>query len=178
MSTVNWVGLVLQVVGLLLAAWLLGRLHEEVKPTKLRVFRWGRSARASVVTFYRRLFRRPGKTTIVEPFTIRATTSLGAPHVTTGRGPLPAGSAEEQIKWLDDFVHDIETKHNELSKKVWELTGTLNNEVSATREYAKERIGTAVDEARADFRSVVGKDLGWEVVSLVMIAVGVVLAYI
>ena len=111
MSTVNWVGLVLWVVGLLLAVWLLGRLHEEVKPTKLRFFRGGCSARASVVTFYRRLFRRPGKTTIVEPFTIRATTSRGAPtNPTTGRGPLPAGSAEEQIKWLDDLAHDIETK--------------------------------------------------------------------
>jgi hypothetical protein len=177
MSTVNCVGVVLQVLGLVLGMWLLGRLHVSVTRRELRVFGWGRSAGSNIARFFHWLFRRPGKKAMV--YIEGADTAIGdvgVPHVTTGRGPLPAGSAEERIKWLDDFVHDVDAKHNELSRQVWELTGTLNQEVSALRQYAEERIDKAVDAARADFRALVGKDLGWEVVSLGMIALGVLLA--
>jgi tetrahydromethanopterin S-methyltransferase subunit G len=70
----------------------------------------------------------------------------------------------------------VEGKHNDLSSKVWHLANAQEDAVKATRDYAEKEIRQEVNAARSEVRQLVGKDVGWEIVSLAAVAIGVVMA--
>jgi hypothetical protein len=59
---------------------------------------------------------------------------------------------------------------------VWRQASAQEDAVKATRDYAEKQIREAVEDVRSEVRTVVGKDVGWEIVSLAAVAIGVVVA--
>jgi tetrahydromethanopterin S-methyltransferase subunit G len=89
---------------------------------------------------------------------------------------MPEGLAvDAQIAWVLDYVRAVEHKHNDLSSKVWRQANEQEDAVKAARDHAEKEISKAVDTARAEFRRLVGQDIGWEIVSLAAVAIGVVM---
>jgi tetrahydromethanopterin S-methyltransferase subunit G len=90
---------------------------------------------------------------------------------------MPDGLAlPDQVAWVSDYVREVESKVNNLSSEVWRQASAQDDAVKATRDYAEKQIREAVEDVRSEVRTVVGKDVGWEIVSLAAVAVGVVVA--
>jgi tetrahydromethanopterin S-methyltransferase subunit G len=173
----NWFGIGLQVVGLLGAMYLLARLHETVTGHQVIALRWIRTAWRHVRVFTLRLLgRRPGPVTVeAEPATIKL--SAVPVGVTTTQAPMPDGLAvHAQIAWLENYVRSVEARHNDLSLEVRRQANAQDDAVRAARSHAEREISKAVDEARSEFRRLVGQDIGWEIVYLTTVAIGVVMA--
>jgi tetrahydromethanopterin S-methyltransferase subunit G len=89
---------------------------------------------------------------------------------------MPGGLAlADQIAWVNDYVHDLEHRHEDLSTEVWRQTSAQDDAVKAARDHAENEIRKAVEDVRAEVRQLVGQDVGWEIRFLVVVAVGVVL---
>jgi tetrahydromethanopterin S-methyltransferase subunit G len=90
---------------------------------------------------------------------------------------MPEGLAvDAQIAWIADHVRDLEHKHNDLSTEVWRQANDQEDAVKAARNHAEREISKAVGEARSEFRQLVGQDVGWEIGTLLLVAIGVVMA--
>jgi tetrahydromethanopterin S-methyltransferase subunit G len=172
----NWLGVGLQVVGLLGAMYLLARLHETVTGRQVIPLRWVRTAWRRPRTLALRLLGR-------KPPSIQGRAGLFEEgdfmraHGVTTRGPMPDGLAvDAQVAWVVDYVRAVESEHNDLSSKVWHLANAQEDAVKATRDFAEKEIRQAVNTARSEFRQLVGQDIGREIVSLVAVAIGVVMA--
>ncbi len=85
-------------------------------------------------------------------------------------------TTEGQIAWLVEWVRDLEKSLNALSTEVGRHERERNDRVAAARKHADDLMREAVEDARADVRRLVGSRMGWEWLSLVLIAAGVVLA--
>lgn len=156
---------------------MLARLKETVSGRQVMVLRWVRVGWWHLRAFaFRLLRRRPARITIdLEP----ATLNLDAPPlgVTRGYPPMPDGlTVEAQVAWLDDYVRDLESRHNDLSVEVGRQASIQRDAVQAVRADAQREIRQAVDEARAEIRQLVGQDVGWEMGWLAVVAVGAVLS--
>jgi hypothetical protein len=178
MSGLNWVGVLMQVVGLVLAMFLLLRLRELVTGRAV-VVPWGRIARRKFSEFARRVLRRPPPSRVIDMGASGLGVMTASGHVTVTRGAMPAElSLEERVQHLDSFVRDLEGRSNALDTEIHNLKATVDAEVGKVRKYAEQRVNEAVDQVRAEFRLLVGQDIAWEVLSLVLVAVGVVLAVV
>ena len=108
-----------------------------------------------------------------------AAVSAANARIVSTYGPRPVGATlENQVEWLERFTRDVERRHNQLDGEVGEVRATIGRSVAEVRKYAAKRIAEAVDDARQDFRRTVGQDLGREVLSLAVVALGVVRAAI
>jgi hypothetical protein len=177
MQWFNWLGVGLEVVGLLGAMYLLARLKETVTGRQVMVLRWVRVGWSHVLAFVRRLLRRrPAPITInLEPATLRLEASpLG---VTRSYPLMPDGlTVEARVAWLYDFVRDLESRHNDLTVEVVRQASVQRDAVQAVRADAQKEIRQAVDEARVEVRKLVGQDVGWEIWWLAVVVAGVVLS--
>jgi tetrahydromethanopterin S-methyltransferase subunit G len=173
----NWLGVALQVVGLLGAMLLLARLRETVTGREVVPLRWVRVGWQRLRALARRLLRRRPPTVTLEPDSLVTEMRMGSPVLTQNHAPMPAGLAvDARVAWLDGYVRELERRHNDLSVEVGRQASAQDDAVRATRDYAESEIRQAVEDVRAEVRQLVGKDVGWEIVSLAVVAVGVVLA--
>jgi tetrahydromethanopterin S-methyltransferase subunit G len=174
MSWVNWLGVALQVVGLLGAMLLLARLRETVTGHEVWLLH---QVRAAWRWLRVHVLRRKPPTQYVHAQPAQVGVYAGRAHGVTTQGPIPAGLVvTDQVAWLDGYVRDVERKVNDLSSEVSRQASAQDDAVKSARDYAENQIGQAVEDVRSEVRQLVGKDVGWEVVSLALVAVGVVLA--
>jgi hypothetical protein len=175
-SWVNGFGIALQVAGVVLGAVLLMRLAETVG-RRAPPLEWFRKARAWLARIGAWLCR-SDRAVIVHPLTATGTAeAAGALRLAKTRGAMPAGlTVEEQLAWVLEFVRDVEQRHNQLAAEVGDVSSALSDEIDRVRSQARQLMEAAVEQARADFKRDVGKDLWLEVLSLGMIGAGVILA--
>jgi tetrahydromethanopterin S-methyltransferase subunit G len=175
----NWLGVALQVVGLLGAMLLLARLRETITGREGALLRWGRASWRRLGGLTLRLLGRtpPRPSAYGHAHTAEGIGFAGAAHGVTTWGPMPDGfSLTEQVAWIDDYVRHVENKVNDLSSEVWRQARAQDDAVKATRDYAENEISKAVADVRFEVRQLVGQDVGWEIGFLAAVAVGVVLA--
>lgn len=185
MKAYNWLGVGLQLVGVVVAMILLAGLHETVTGREVVLLRGGRAARSHLRSGALRLRsaalrlmgRTPAPTNIVLG-TAELTVSAGTlkAHGVTTRGPMPDGPVGARITWLDDYVRQVERKVNDLSSEVWQQASDHERALSATRDIAAKEISEAVETARSWVLELVGRDVGWEIGALGAVAVGTILA--
>lgn len=177
MTWVNCAGVVLQVVGLFLAMFLLARLRETVTGHEVAPLRWGRLAWRRLRRLGRWMLCRKPTTHVLQLGGTSSGKSTLSAQATVTRGPMPPelGSAE-QVAWLEQFIRDVERRHNELSAEIGRQVAALNAADDTTRRHAEQLMRQAVEDVRTEFRTLVGNDVGWEAFSLVLVAVGVIMA--
>ena len=176
MQWLNWLGIGLQVVGLLGAMLLLARLRETVTGREVVPLSWGREGRRWLRVH---VLRRKPPTQYAHAQAAQAYGFAGTAHAATTRRAMPGGLAlTDQVAWLDGYLRDVESKVNDLSSEVWHQASAQDDAVNAARDYAEKEIRGAVEDVRAEVRQLVGKDVGWEIVSLLVVAVGVVLSVV
>jgi tetrahydromethanopterin S-methyltransferase subunit G len=169
----NWLGVGMQVVGLIGAIYLLARLKEDVTRRQVLVLHWLRRLR---IIALRLVGRTPA------PHEVRAGISLGLgfqgrAHGVATRGPMPDGlGLDGRVAWVEEYVRDLERKHNELSSEVWRQAGAQEASVRDARRHAEEEISKAVADVRSEVRQLIGQDVGWEILALFVIVVGIALA--
>jgi tetrahydromethanopterin S-methyltransferase subunit G len=176
----NWLGVAVQVLGLLGAMFLLARLRETVTGREGALLRWGRASWRRLRNLTLRLLGHtpPPPTVRAHAGVAQGFGSLTAEaHGVTNIGPMPGGLAlSDQVAYVDERVRQVEHKVNDLWSKVWRQANAQDNAVKAAREYAENEISKAVTDVRSEIRQLVGQDVGWEIGFLAAVAVGLVLA--
>jgi hypothetical protein len=167
----RYLGMGLQVGGLIAAGWLLVRLREHITGRGA----WPRTAWRRMASWLRRLWarvRRRPVNAIVRAGGAHGSVSVsGTARATKMTGAMPNGlTVAQQISWLDQFVRDLEDRHNDLHAEVGRESAERNRAVREVRNAMRE----AVEDVRREFRELIGRDVGWEILALGAIAVGVV----
>jgi hypothetical protein len=167
LDDLRWLGLGLQVVGSGAAMVLLVRLREKVTGRDFAARIWWRRFWSWVRRVLRISKSRTAYTGAV--FTAGATArALG--RVTSGEMPKDSTDSE-RINWLYDQFRNLEQRHNALFDEVGREATDREKAVGEVRAAIRE----AVEDARRDFRTLVGADLGWEIFAVLLILAGTVL---
>jgi tetrahydromethanopterin S-methyltransferase subunit G len=176
MEWYNLLGVALQVAGVLGAMYLLGRLHEEVTGRQVLLLHPVQTVRAVRGWLRVRVLRRAPPAGYVDARTAQVKVGPGRAHGVAPPVAMPDGLAlPDQVAWVSDYVRGVESKVNDLSTVVWRQAGAQDDAVKAVRDDAKKQIREAVEDVRSEVRKLSGSNVGWEIASLFVVVVGVVL---
>jgi hypothetical protein len=170
MTFVRWLGLALQIIGLVLGAVLLVRLKEKVTGRAAAVRLWWNR----LVGRLRRLLR------ISRDVHATAGAAIGAGAVMRARGRVTSGERPkgltdpERIDWLYENFRDLEQRYGALFDEV----GRESRERDEAIAKVRAAIAQEAEAARTDFRNLIGADLNWELLAFGFIIAGTVLTTI
>jgi hypothetical protein len=166
------VGLILQVVGALVALWGLVRTHDAYAEKTLRSIAGERARTLADRTerTVRRWLRRPMKQTIVLTGIGSGVAVGGYATMTVTWGPLPTRTADA-LKRLDERTREMNKRIDSLDARLRDLT----NEQQETLKRLREDLEQAAREANQLIRHAAIEGLRTEAIGLLLVTVGAML---